>query len=213
MSDTERAIVQLLRYAGNLKRLPRQGWVHLEVPEPESVADHSFRVALMTLLLAHEDPEVDLGRALTLAVCHDLPEALAGDITPFDESLTDETTDREQIFHSAPRFSPEADQAKREAEERALQQMVRELPDSLARLVSDAWEEYEEGRSAEARLVRQIDKLEALLQAYEYRATTPDLRVESFRLGAEERVRDEALRRLLRTIAAPDSASKDELDR
>lgn len=213
MRGAESAIVQLLQYAGNLKRLPRQGWLHLEVPEPESVADHSFRVALMTLLLAHENPEIDVGRALTLALCHDLPEALAGDITPFDEALADEATDREQLFHSAPRYSPEADRAKREAEEKALYQMIRELPDSLSSLVADAWQEYEDGHSAEARLVRQVDKLEALLQAYEYRAAIPDLPTESFRLGAEERVRDEVLRRVLRVIVTLDSASNDELSR
>ncbi len=204
MTASDEAIVQFLVHAGKLKRLPRQGWVHLSVPDPESVADHSFRMALMTLLLAHGKPNVNLERALVLAICHDLPEAIAGDATPFDETLEADEVDRDLLFRSRPSYSEQADRIKREAEEAALTEMTDALPGSLRRLIVEAWEEYEESRTAEARLVRQIDKLEALLQAYEYRATIPDLQIESFKLGALERVQDERLRVLLETIVSAD---------
>ena len=201
MTEPEEALVQLLVFTGALKRLPRQGWLHLGVPDPESVADHTFRVALMTLLLAQDDPAINAERALVLALCHDLPEALAGDATPFDEALADETVDRDLLFRSRPAYSERADQAKRVAEEAALAQMTAGLTDSLRALIEDAWEEYEAGRTAEARLVRQIDKFEALLQAHEYQAEIPNLRTRSFTLGAREHVRDDRLRRLLRVIS------------
>ncbi len=200
MTTPDEAIVQLLVYAGALKKLPRQGWLYLDVPDPESVADHTFRVALMTLLLAHDDPAVDSGRALVLALCHDLPESIAGDATPFDETLEDATVDRSLLFRSRPEYSEAADRAKRQAEEDALRVMTDGLPESLSRLIGDAWEEYEAGHTAEARLVRQIDKLEALLQAYEYRQSSQDLRIESFKLGAQDRVQDARLRELLQVI-------------
>jgi putative hydrolase of HD superfamily len=116
LTTPDEAIVQLLVYAGALKKLPRQGWLYLDVPDPESVADHTFRVALMTLLLAHDDPTVDSGRALVLALCHDLPESIAGDATPFDETLEDATVDRSLLFRSRPEYSEAADRAKRQAE-------------------------------------------------------------------------------------------------
>ncbi len=203
-SGREAEVLDLLVYAGALKRLPRQGWVHLGIPDPESVADHSYRVALMTLLLAHSMPEVDASRALTLAICHDLPEAIAGDATPFDETLQAEEVDRDLLFRSRPVYSETADQAKRAAEEAALQQMTDSLPGSLRALIVDAWQEYEDGHTAEARLVRQLDKLEALLQGQEYQASMPDLRIESFEIGARERVTDAGLRRLLDAIVSFD---------
>jgi putative hydrolase of HD superfamily len=202
MTAPDDAIVQLLLHVGALKRLPRQGWVHLGVPNPESVADHSFRLALMTLLLAQDDPAIDTARALVLALCHDLPEAIAGDVTPFDESLADAEVDRDRLFRSAPAYSEQADRIKRAAEEDALHEMTGELPEPLCRLIVDAWEEYEAGNTVEARLVRQLDKLEALLQGIEYRRTIPDLAIESFELGALERVQDDRLRRLMAAIVS-----------
>ncbi len=200
MSGTDGALLRLVHVAGALKRLPRQGWLHLDVPEPESVAGHSFRVALMVMLLGHDEPNIDVQRALIIALCHDLPEAIVGDITPFDETLADESVDRDRLFRSRPTYSESADRAKREAEEQALGNMTAGLDEATRRLIVDAWEEYERGCTPEARLVRQIDKLEALLQAHEYARDIPDLRIESFELGARDRVQDERLRRLLDLI-------------
>jgi len=200
MSGSDEALLRLVHITGALKHLPRQGWLHLEVPQPESVAGHSFRVALMTMLLAHADPAINAERALVIALCHDLPEAIAGDITPFDETLADESVDRDRLFRTRPAYSDEADRAKREAEEQALSDMTAGLDEATRRLILDAWEEYEQGCTEEARLVRQIDKLEALLQAHEYAHDIPDLRIESFELGARDRVSDDRLRRLLDLI-------------
>ena len=205
MAEPNDTLVELLRLAGRLKRLPRQGWVLLGVPSPESVADHSYRVALMTLLMAHDDPDVNTERALVLALCHDLPEALAGDATPFDEQLRNGEFDPDQHFRSRPAYSVDADRAKHQAEEQALQEMTSALPETLRRLIVAAWEEYEAGITPEARLVGQIDKIEALLQANEYRTELPELQIESFRLGALDRVRDERLVQLLRAIDSPSS--------
>ncbi|HEX3721568.1 MAG TPA: HD domain-containing protein [Nitrolancea sp.] len=207
MVDPSEALINLLRLAGRLKRLPRQGWLLLGVDSPESVADHSYRVALMTLLMAQDNPEVRMERALVLALCHDLPEALAGDATPFDEPLRDGEVDATQLFLSRPAYSAAADRAKRHAEEQALDEMTTELPQTLRQFIVDAWNEYEAGVTSEAQLVRQIDKLEAWLQANEYRDELPELQIESFRLGALDRVRDANLLRLVHAIdpsSAPD---------
>src|SRR5690242_15589080 len=107
------AILDLLGHAEALKRLPRTGWLHIGVQAPESVADHSYRIALLTLLVAAGEPALDLARALTIALVHDLPEAIAGDITPFDEALAEGSVDRDALFRQRPVYSAEADDAKR----------------------------------------------------------------------------------------------------
>lgn len=202
MTDRWDGVLDVLAQAGALKRLVRQGWVDRGVGEPESVADHSYRVALLVLLLAADDPAIDLTRALTLALVHDLPEAIAGDATPFDHALASPDAAPEEIFRQPPVYSEEADRAKRAAEEAAIRQMTERLPPRLADLIVGAWEEYEAGATPEARLVRQADKLETWLQALEYRAVQPDLIIESFRIGTQEAVTDPRLRDLLAAIQA-----------
>ena len=67
---------------GRLKHLDRAGWVLAGRAAPESVAAHSWGVALRCL--QHCPPELDLARVLSLAIVHDLAEAEVGDITPHD---------------------------------------------------------------------------------------------------------------------------------
>lgn len=200
MTSPWSGILDTLRYAGELKRLRRQGWVDRGVAEPESVADHSYRMAMMVLLLAPDRPDVDLSRALILALVHDLPEAVAGDVTPFDRELAASDADRAEIFRRRPVYSAEAKQAKRSAEAAAIQRITERLPSELAELIIGAWQEYEAGETPEARFVRQIDKLETYLQAREYQERQPELIIDSFRVGTEAAVADPALRELLRLI-------------
>jgi putative hydrolases of HD superfamily len=195
-----RALAGLLRQAGALKRLRRQGWVDRGVVSPESVADHSYRLALLVLILASRSPGVDPCRAVTLALVHDLPEALAGDITPFDDALGRPGVDRSALFRQRPVFDPETYQAKKEREREAVEDLTSGLPEDVAALVQDAWLEYESGSTPEARLVRQADKLETWLQALEYAVEQPELVIESFRIGTREAVDDPALAGLLNAI-------------
>jgi putative hydrolase of HD superfamily len=79
----------------------------------------------------------------------------------------------------------------------ALNEMLHDMPDELAAELRGAWEEYERGETAEARFVRQIDKLETLLQAEDYLDIQPELVIDSFRLGARRDVSEPALAALL----------------
>ncbi|HET9015913.1 MAG TPA: HD domain-containing protein [Thermomicrobiaceae bacterium] len=197
--DRRQGLLDVLGYAEELKRLRRQGWVDRGVAAPESVADHSYRLALLVLLLAGE-AGVDPARALTLALVHDLPEAIAGDATPFDRALAAPDVDRAALFRSRPDYSAEADRVKHDAEADAIRRIAARLPEPLRALVVDAWEEYEADATAAARLVHQADKLETWLQALEYRARQPELVIESFALGTHEAVTDPAPHDLLAAI-------------
>ena len=137
-------LLSFLTDAGRLKRLRRAGWVRVGVPDSESVADHSYRVAVMALLIG---PRLGLNvdRLVRLALIHDLAEARVGDLTPLDAVSPTEKSDLESA---------------------AFVDIVDGLSEGEA--LYDLWLEYESGATPEARSARQLDKLELALQALEY---------------------------------------------
>src|SRR5437868_15393470 len=78
---------ELADAAGKLKEVRRKGWVDRGVPDAESVADHSYRVAVLAWAVARQRG-LDASRALLIGLVHDLAEAEVGDETPFDGLLT-----------------------------------------------------------------------------------------------------------------------------
>jgi len=143
--DTQQ-LVDFLETAGRLKTLLRTGWVDSGIAAPESVADHSYRVTLLSMILADEEG-LDSLRAVRMALLHDLAEAVVGDLTPMQkEGKTDWQMEERDAFR----------------------RLIVAVPDRLAEPYLDAVEEYLAGASPEARLVHAADKLEMLLQAREY---------------------------------------------
>ncbi len=131
-----------------LKQLFRQGWLrHGAPPERcESVADHSFSVAVLAMLLADAHfPDLDIARVLRLALLHEFGEIYAGDITPADGVSGEE---------------------KHRREEDSVVRVLSKLPNG--EMYITLWREYEDNQSPEARFVRQIDRLEMALQAGVY---------------------------------------------
>ncbi len=171
--------LELLQQASILKTTPRTGWHLRGVPQPESVADHSYATAMVALVLsAMADLPVDREKLLTLALIHDLAESIVGDIP-----------------RRGGRLLPPG--AKETAETAALDVLVADLP--VATPWADLMREYKENRTIEARLVHDADQLEFGLQARQYRWTTgnrhlDDVRASlesaTFATGAAERLRD-----------------------
>ncbi|WP_435072820.1 HD domain-containing protein [Halorubrum sp. HHNYT27] len=135
-----------------LKDERRTGWQLRGVEDPESVAAHAWGVAYLVLALGdrfREDlPDLDLDRALRLAVVHDVAEAETGDVA----TRADTTVE-----------TPDPD-AKEAAEREAMTALAGPLPDR----VRDAWEAYEARKSPEAVLVKECDLLDVCLQAVVY---------------------------------------------
>ena len=183
-----RAMAATLLAIGNLKRTRRTGWVDRGVRSEtvESVADHSFRVALMAWMLATSDPEASANpaRVLLIALVHDLPEALAGDPTPYaPEDIPGESGTARRIFlEGRQERSSERSAAKRQAEAEAMTQLLAGLAPGITGPLADAWAEYEARATSEARLVRQADKLETWMQSREYLREDPNLPMTSFAL-------------------------------
>ena len=178
-----RSVVNFLRILHNLKTTKRTGWVRKGIKQPESIADHMYRMGLMALIAddsnvdrnkcikcvhsrkararvrAARRPHPDKTTALTprsrarshipggrMALVHDIAEAIAGDIAPSDGIPKEE---------------------KHRLERNALASICGELtvgsdgaaPSGVATEIRDLWFEYEDGSSDEARLVKDIDKV------------------------------------------------------
>lgn len=161
--------------AGRLKRTVRTGWTRSGIKRPESVAEHSFRTAVMAMVMA-EEFGADRDRAVRMALVHDLGEAVIGDVV-------------------TNRWGKELDNlAGKLAEERTAVREVAALAGSGE--IVELFEEFEAGKTAEARLVKQLDKLEMAIQAYEYRAEQ-GLDPEEFYVTARKYVDDKRLLELM----------------
>lgn len=82
-----KALIAFLRVAERLKDAPRHCWT--TGGRRESVAEHSWRVALMAMLMKDEFPELDIDRVIRMCLVHDLGEALTGDIPTFVKTDAD----------------------------------------------------------------------------------------------------------------------------
>ena len=108
---------------------------------PESVAEHSWRTALMAMLTANAFPEADIDKVIRMCLIHDLGEAFTGDIPSFDKTEADSKT-----------------------EELALRQWVQTFPSPEREEWLALYEEMEAQQTQEARIYKALDKLEAVIQ-------------------------------------------------
>lgn len=172
-SDIE-GTLEFLRAAEQLKNVVRNSWT--SEGQRESVAEHTWRLCLMSLVFASSFPEVDFARLVKICIIHDLGEAIGGDIPAIEQA---------------------ADGSKAVQEREDLLQLLRPLPEHLRAEMTALWDEYEEAATPEARLAKALDKLETIMQhnqgknpagfdyrfnlAYGKRYTTGDPLIESIR--------------------------------
>lgn len=108
---------------------------------PESVAEHSWRLALMAMLLTGEFPELDMNRVIRMCLIHDLGEAFTGDIPTF--SKTDADSRREDDL---------------------VERWMRTLPERTREEWEALWQEMNAQETGEAELYKALDRLEAVIQ-------------------------------------------------
>lgn len=134
-----RAFLDMLHVAERLKDATR----HCDTSggRRESVAEHSWRLALMAMWLQDEFPELDMQRVIAMCLIHDLGEAFTGDIPVF--------------------LKTEADAAREDA---LLAQWEETLPEPVRARMQALYCEMDARRTPEARLYKALDGLEALIQ-------------------------------------------------
>ena len=139
-------ILDFFKTAANLKNISRQGWIDkISLDSPESVADHSYSMAIMSMVISDLE-NYNSEKILKMVLLHDLAESKIGDYTP------------DQI----------SKEKKKELENKAFFEIVRNLPDSVRTQYLKIWHEYQEKNSPESKIVYQIDRLEMVLQAKLY---------------------------------------------
>jgi putative hydrolase of HD superfamily len=134
-------VLAFLREAERLKTVTRSGWT--SEGERESVAEHTWRLCLMAMLLYGSAPGVDLARLLRMCLVHDLGEALGGDVPAPEQQSA----------------APKAGQERAD-----LLRLTAPLPPLLRNEIVELWDEYEAAATPEARLAKGLDKLETILQ-------------------------------------------------
>jgi putative hydrolases of HD superfamily len=147
-------MVDLLAFFHDLEKLKlekRAGWGLFNIEFAESVADHSFRVALMSFVLAREEG-LDAEKAAVMGLVHDVAEAHAGDVASRHNEKDQEVTNEEK--------------KKRELE--GLKKLFVHLDTSVKDELHSLWESAEDKKTPEGELVKDVDRLEMCFQAVEY---------------------------------------------
>ncbi len=134
-----REYLEILHVAERLKDTPRH--CTTSNGRTESVAEHSWRVSLMASLLRREFPDLDMDKVVNMCLIHDLGECFTGDIPAFVKTDAD-----------------------RKTEDALLDQWVKSLPEELSADISALYKEMDAQETAEAKLYKALDKLEALIQ-------------------------------------------------
>lgn len=146
-----------LHHIGDLKLLPRMGWLFAGIRQPESIADHSYATAWTALYLAEAinrqwqdeglDAPLDLLRVVQIALVHDVAESILTDLPKRSSDLVGK-------------------EHKHRAEAEATSQIFADMPNGAEYVA--CWHEYTAAQTPESRIVRDADKAEMLVQALRY---------------------------------------------
>jgi len=172
-------ILDFFKTAINLKKIHRQGWIDkLSMPNPESVADHSYSMAIMGMIVSDLE-NYNSEKIIKMILLHDLAESKIGDYTPGQIDL----------------------EKKNEIENTAFLKILEDLPNSLQSQYQNFWKEYQENSSPESKIVHQLDKLEMVLQAKTYQGEGHSKeQLESFYESAKKEIVNPKLKELFRNI-------------
>lgn len=141
LTERVRQYVAFIQEIEHLKNVLRSAWT--SAGRRESTAEHSWRLAVLAAVVLEEFPGLDAGRVLTMALVHDLGELYDGDLSAASR--------------------PDAGE-KRRKEAAGMQKALAYLPERTADRLYTLWEEYEQGATKEARLVKALDKAETIAQ-------------------------------------------------
>ncbi|XP_076359872.1 5'-deoxynucleotidase HDDC2 isoform X1 [Tachypleus tridentatus] len=141
-------VIEFMMFVGRLKQVQRTGWILRGLKNVESVADHMYRMGIMTLFL---DPGKTAGinkdKCIKMALVHDMAECIVGDITPWCGISKEE---------------------KHQQERDAMDKLCKLAGDQTGQEILELWEEYSQQTTAESKAVKDLDKFDMLLQAFEY---------------------------------------------
>lgn len=171
-------IIRLAKHGETLKRVNRTGWSLAGVTHtrPESVGEHSFGTALLSLLISKELTNngfrVDLSKVTSMSLIHDLPEALISDI-PWTATQVG---------------GKHLSEGKKTAEREAMTQIAMDKSNFENWLV-DLWQDAEEKTTLESRIVSSADLLDMLIHVVTLEASgvSPEI-LDQFFTSSQDRI-------------------------
>lgn len=171
-------IVKFYSEFSKLKKVLRTGWTrYLPDEKVESVADHSFGVTLLSLIISEKYfPNVNLSKIMKIGLIHDIAESLVGDITPFCKVSKEE---------------------KEKKEREAVSEIFSNFENKEEYIL--LWEEYNKGDLLEAKIVKEVDKLEMCLQANEYEKAE-NINLNEFFDSASKKITLEEIKEIFNSI-------------
>ena len=171
------ATADFLFQLGILKKLPRSGWLSIGITQPENIADHVFRTALIGYLLAKME-RADENKVLKLCLLHDLAEIRTSDITPLNSKYI------------------------KKDDKKAARDVIRGLfcEKELAALIGEL-----ESDTRESIVARDADALELLIQAKEY-LDQGNKYAREFITTARKKIKTRSAREIARGLEKTDSA-------
>ncbi|MEM5872154.1 MAG: HD domain-containing protein [Candidatus Aenigmatarchaeota archaeon] len=164
-----------------LKKIKRTGWVSRGTKNPESVADHSFSLAILAYIFSKKYG-LNIEKCIKMALVHDLCEIYSGDIPskPFSDIKYEEN--------------------KRKKEEEGLKKLLKFLPEEFREEIFSLWKEFEDAKTKEARLVKDLDKLEMCLQALDYAKSEYKKELSEFFEDGKNNIRTKEIREIFNKI-------------
>lgn len=144
-APTTLAVLNFFAEAGLLKKVKRSGWWVAGIKDPESVAEHSFRTAVMGFCLAYLEG-VDPFKVMAMALFNDIHEARINDLHKMGHYYIDFKNAEKKVFND----------------------QIRSLPPSVNQPLSAMRQEYDAQKTMASLLARDADILECLVQAKEY---------------------------------------------
>lgn len=145
--------IPFFHYLERLKTEKREGWRRFGINQGESIADHMYRMSIITMIAPPTlSSKLDIPRCTRMALIHDMAEGLVGDLTPVDGV-------------------PKVEKSRREAAtiDWIADDLLGKVHGGLAgQDLRAAWREYEDGVTAESKFVHDVDKIELILQMVEY---------------------------------------------
>jgi putative hydrolase of HD superfamily len=163
----------------NLKNIQRKGWKNqLNLKNPESVADHSYSVTLMAMILS-EIKKLDTNKIVKMSLLHDLAESVVGDFTPGEISK----------------------EKKIALENDAMDKILSKIPSPLSGNYKKIWNEYQANYSKESKFVHDVDKFEMVFQAKHYlKKGFSKEKIQSFIDTADKEITNKQLRQIISNL-------------
>ena len=191
-------IIDFLIETNKLKEIARRGLVVWRVKNPITIAEHTFRFLFSSWLFSIEK-KFSIKKVIKMALFHDLCEVYAGDLTPLFYYKR-KSKRMMRWFRLSQKEREKRAKEKYELERESLLKLIKNLKPSLKNEILCYWTNFTKLLSKEAKFLKQVDRIETLLESLEYIGTDEEITGKGWWEGTEEIVEDPLLLEFLKVL-------------